>query len=243
MAIELTAIVVKHERRVRLVFSGPLAAGAFGSPAPAFYVVDNEDSLGFSPTVLAAIVVAGASNNVELALDTDLVAGALYRVTAIGVPGQDATTSTALSDQKFRVGTSRVRPNVEPKATDTELLLYGRDLVFTGIDVLETADGDLAATEGASNAQAAIKRRLVGSPRAYSPNYNRRPRRYVDAPLPTIGTLRGDIELDALKDDRTRSVRAELVLDAERPEESHFEVTVVLIGGHVLSPVDVHVFV
>lgn len=243
MAIELTAIVAKHERRIRLVFSGPLAVGAFGSPGPPHYVVENEDGAGPSPGVHAAIVVAGAESNVELALDADLAEGALYRVRAIGVPGQDASASTAASDQRFRFAISTQPANVEPKVSDAELLLYGRDLVWTGLDILETAEGDLALVAGAQNAFGAVKRRMLGSPLAWASGYSPRAREFVDAPVTAIGTLRGRLESQALRDDRVKAVKATLILDEENADQSYFEVVPSLTGGHVPRPIDVHVFV
>lgn len=244
MAIELTAIVARSSTRLRLLFSDSLAAGAFGTPAPAAYVVDNEDGTAPSPEIKAALIVAGAANNVELVLGSPLSEGGLFRVRATGVPGQDASSSTALSDQHFRFAISGQIVNQEPKVSDSELLLYGRDLVWTGLDYGETAEGDLATTAGAENAFGAIKRRMLGAPLAWAPGYSPRAREYVDAPLPAIGTLRGRLEAQTLRDDRARAVQAELVLDEENPEESFFEVRPTLTGGHVPgTPIDVHVYV
>lgn len=243
MAIELTGIVAKHERRIRLVFSGPLAAGAFGSPAPAEYVIDNEDGTGPSPGVAAAIIVSGATSNVELALDADLAQGGLYVVTAIGVPGQDASTSTAASTQRFRFGVETTPANVEPKVTDTDLLLHGRDLVWTGLDYLETPTGDLATVSGSQNTMGAIDRRMRGHPLAWAPEYSAKARSYVDAPLPAIGTLRGQLEAQALRDDRIESVTATLIIDEDVPEQSVFEVKPKLRGGRQAEPLVVNIFV
>lgn len=243
MAIELTGIVPRNERRLRLVFSSAPAAGAFGTPGPAAYIVDNEDGAGPSPGIASAIIVAGAVTNVDLALDADLAQGALYRVRAIGVLGVDATTSTSLSDQRFRFGVSAQRANFEPKANDAEILMFGRDLFWTGTDYGETAEGDLATVGGLRNAQGAQRRRMLGAPLAWAPEYSPRARQYVDAPLPSIGTLRGKLEANSLRDDRVKSVTATLILDEETPEESYFEVTPVFIGGRVAESFDVPVFV
>jgi hypothetical protein len=231
MTIELTGIVVKHERRLRLVFSSALAAGAFGTPAPAAYVVDNEDGRGPSPGVAAAIIVASATANVELALDTDLVRGALYRITAIGIVGTDASSSTSASDQLFRFGEEPRLFNVEPKVLDADLLLYGRDCVWTGTDYLETAEGDLATVGGIVNVKGALRRRLVGSPLPWAPGYSPRARQFVDAPISSIGGLRGSLQAQAMLDDRVKSVVVRLVLDDTTPDESYFEVTPTFIGA------------
>lgn len=231
MTIELIGVIVKHERRVRLVFSSPLGAGAFGTPAPVEYVIDNQDGLAPSPGVAAAIIVTSATTNVELALDTDLVQGALYVITTTGIPGADASTCTAASVERFRVGVEPRRPDVEPKVLDADLLLFARDLVHTGIDYLETAEGDLATVGGIVNAQAAHRRRLLGSPLPWAPGYSPRARQYVDAPIAGIGGLRGVLQQQSLADDRVQSVAVRLVLDETTPEDSAFEVTPVFIGG------------
>lgn len=241
MAIELTGIVVKHERRVRLVFSAPLAAAAFGTPAPAAYVIDNEDGAGPSPGVDAAIIVAGANTNVELALDSDLATGGLYRVRAIGIPAQDASVSTSASDQRFRFGIPSTTTNEEPKVSEGDLLLYGRDIVWGGVDYLETAEGDLATTEGPQNAIGALDRRMRGAPLPWAPLYSPRAREFVDAPLPTIAALRGRLETQAQRDDRFKGVVAKLIVDDEEPSDSYFEVTPTLIGGNVTAPLNVGV--
>lgn len=243
MAIELTGIVAKHERRIRLVFSSPLAAGAFGSPAPAQYVVDNEDGLGVSPGIQAAIIVSGATSNVELALDADLVEGALYRVTAIGIPGADLSSATSASDQHFRFGISAVGYNVEPKTQDGDALVFGRDIIFNGVDYPEDPTGDLATVTGVPNAYGALRRRLTGAPLPWARDYSPRARQYVDIPSPAIGTLAGGLQTNALRDDRVQSIKTRLVVDEETTEEAHFEVTPVFKGGKATAPIPVHVYV
>src|SRR5262245_5940480 len=131
MAVELTGVTIRHERRVRLVFSNILDAGAFGSPAPSYYTITCEDASGVDPSISAAIVVSGAGTNVELALGDDLVAGGLYRLSAIGVPATDLSVSTSVSTQLFRTGTPAEDFDSEPKAKDGSLLLYRRDLMWT----------------------------------------------------------------------------------------------------------------
>jgi hypothetical protein len=159
------------------------------------------------------------------------------------VPATDASTSTSASDEAFRFGVPTQRQNVEPKVSDFDLLLYGRDLVHTGLDYLEDVTGDLATVGGQANAQGAVRRRMLGAPLAWAPEYSPRARDYVDAPLPAIGTLRTRLERQALRDDRVKSVSAKLVIDEEAPEDSYFEVSPVFRGGGAPVPVDVHVFV
>lgn len=239
MAIELTGVVIRNERRLRLVFSNTLAAAAFTSTS--FYTVANQDGLGPDCGVSAAIIVVGAATNVELALDSDLVDGALYQVSAIGVPATDATTSTAASTTLLRKGTSPAIQNAEPKASDAEVLLYGRDIVWTGGDYLETADGDLATVEGAPNACGALRRRLLGAPLPWAPGYSPRARSFVDLPLPAINALKGRLEQQVLADDRFEAVTVTLQINDDTPEESVFVVTPTLRGGKRAEPIYVQV--
>lgn len=241
MAIELTGVFVKHERRIRLVFSNALASGAFGTPGPSFYVITNQDGHGPSPGVASALLVSGAGTNVELALDTDIVTGALYRIVAVGVPAVDASTSTSASDETFRFGVAASKKSVEPKVLDADLLLYSRDLVFTGSDYMETVEGDLSQVGGLANAQGAFRRRMLGSPLAWAPNYSPKARQYVDGTLPAVGGLRGQLQQQALQDDRVRSAGVQLVINDATPDQSYFEVRPVFIGGQAPEPVSVSV--
>lgn len=236
MAIELTAVVVRGERRLRLVYSAPVAAGAFATPAPAYFVVENVDGKAPDPVPVESILVAGAPANVELALQEALVPGALYRVTTIGVPAQDSSVSTGASVEAFRVGVAARPINAEPKVNDADLLLYGRDIVFDGNDYAENAEGDLEIVDGLPNARAAVERRLLGSPLPYAPDYSPRARSFVDGPSPAIAGLAGALQREALRDDRVAAVSVKLVLaDAD----SYFEVSPTFVGGKSLSPVSV----
>lgn len=238
MAIELTGIVVKHERRLRLVFSNELAAGAFGTgPAPVEYVVESSDGRGLDPTVLAAIAVLGAVTNVELALDVDLVKGALYRVRAIGVPATDLSTSTSASDQLFRFGESPKAVNVEPKTSHADRVLFGSDAVWTGVDYLENVQGDLEEVVGPGNAHSALRRRLTGAPLAWAPGYSPRARHLVDAPIPSVGGLKGRLQQQALLDDRVRSVDVTFDVDPTNGEDSIFSVTPTFRGNRTAEPI------
>lgn len=228
MPIELTAVIPRGPRRLRLVFSAPLNGGAFGAPAPAHYVVENQDGRGATPDVLAAIVVGSADTNVELALSADLVPDALYRVSAIGVPGQDSSVSTDASVELVRVGSPNKRANVEPKVTDADAALYLRDLVWSGADYQESPDGDLATISGLPNARAALERRFAGAPLAWSAGYSPRARDSVDAPVQSALPLKGRLEAQAARDPRVSSAKAVLVTDGS---DVYFTVTPSYVGG------------
>ena len=88
MSIALTAVDPRSQRRVRLVFSHALSVGAFSSLA--FYSVTS-DGAGVSPAVNGAFLVPSSPNVVELSVTEDLLDGAQYTVSAVGVPATDST--------------------------------------------------------------------------------------------------------------------------------------------------------
>lgn len=231
MSIELTGIDVRAPRRVRLVFNNLLAAAAFGAPAPSFYVVTPVNSFGSTPIVKAALLVPGSSTNVELVLSTDLSPGAAYTLSAIGVPAQDASVSTGASTQNFAYQTTFQVQNVEPHQDDGEILLYGIDLVWTNVDFLMTANGDLARLGGAANAMAAIGRRANSDGLPWDNTYGAKPRQYVDIPQPVIGNLRTALIAQAILDDRVKSVKVSFAPDPTDDSTVNFEETIQLIGN------------
>lgn len=237
MAIEMTGIDARHERRIRIVFSNTLAAGAFTTPS--LYVVESLDGKGLEPGVLQALVVPGSSTNVEIALDTDLVPGALYRITASGVPATDLSTSTSASRQEFRFGSMPAPRGDEPKTSDADLVLYGRDAVWAG-DYVETPEGDLATVSGVANVQGAQQRRMLGQPLPWAPGYSARAYEAVDLPSTAVNSLYGRLQAQAIVDDRVSAARVVLVEDGE---STRFDVTSILIGGQIPSatPVEIKV--
>lgn len=238
MSIAFSAVEIRHERRIRLVFTNSLASGAF---VTGFYVVSNLDGLGTSPNVNGALVVSGAAANVELALSADLVAGALYQVSAIGVPAIDSSVTPGGSILQFRVPLPTSLLNVEPKVDDGDRLLYGQDIVWNGIDFLETSNGDLYVVSGVNNARLAVERRLLSEGLLWDPSYGAKPRQYVDAVASTVGNLKATLEQQAQADDRVKRVTAELVTDDSKPTQATFNVDVDLIGGQKLPTIGVDV--
>ena len=65
MTIALTTAIVRHERRLRLVFSNSLGAGAFSTLT--WYTITS-DGTAASPSVVAAYAVANSPQVVELHL-------------------------------------------------------------------------------------------------------------------------------------------------------------------------------
>lgn len=234
MAIAFSALVVRHERRIRLLFSQALGAGAFGpgSALGTLYVVTCTDGSGGNPNVAAAIAVPSATTNVDLALDCDLVAGGTYQVATLGVPGADASTSAAAVGAFVFGALTAPTQNVELHEDDIETLVYGVDLVWTGADFLETPAGDLATVQGVPNVQGAIQRRLLdedGLP--WDPTYGAKSANYVNGPAPNGLGLVGSLRRQAVSDDRVQSASVTWTEDPASPGDNYFPVTIVFRGA------------
>lgn len=229
MAISLIALQIKHERRVRLVFSAALAAGAFSSTS--YYGALNLDGGAASPGVQAALVVSSSPNVVELQLDIDLVQGALYRFSAVGVPAIDTSTTPNPSELDARVGQERraaaVATHGAPLALDR--VLYGEDVRWSVSDFQEDQAGDLAETAGIESAHDDIDRRLRSNGVLWDNLYGLRAREYVDAVVTTLGELDGSIRSQVLADDRVESV--DVQVDASEPDSPVLIVDPKLIGS------------
>ena len=229
MTLVLNEIVVRHERRVRLLFTGPLAAGAF---KPTLYTVSLA-SRAAGPSVSGAILIAGTPSAVELALGADLQEGGAYVVQAPGVPGLDGTVTVAGTSLAFLWSSGAPPANVEQPQDDLEALLYGVDLVWTGTDFGETPLGDLATVQGVENARGAVERRLSSEedlPWRAGP-YGPHARDYVDGPQKNATTLRGSILRQARIDDRVKDATATFAFEANAQGDAYFDVEVDLVGA------------
>lgn len=238
MAIVLTGIVAKHERRLALVFSAPLGIGAFGT-APvtlAFFSVVSQKALGVSPPVIESIVVSGDGNSLELALGEDLVMGDTYLLSAVGVPAVAGPPTDASSNQIFLFGVPSNNQNTEPAVSDIDVLLYGIDLVWNGLDYQETGQGDLARVSGIVNVVSALTRRVLANGLPWDASYGPYPDSYVNGPLASGLTLRGALVTQIVKDDRVKSVKIDL---SQTNDSSFFLITPKLVGSEVIGPIKV----
>ncbi len=231
MAINLIAVTIRHERRVRLSFDATLAAGAFSA---SLYSVENADGRGANPTVQKAFIVSSSPNVVELQLDTDLVQGARYSFTAAAVPGVDATTSPT----QTVVGTMGGEPSpaatgARGPASGLERVLYGEDLVWTGADWAETPDGDLAEDGGLRVAILDLQRALTANGLPWDPAYGLQARGEVDGAPEAMTTLRGRAVALLRRDDRVRDVEA--AVDLSDPSAPVLDVRPTLIGARGAS--------
>jgi len=234
MTISLNAVEVKHERRIRLIFSTSLDSSAFGAPAPANYVVTCEDSLGSDLVVSAAMIVSGSPNVVELALAGALVKGSLYLVSAVGIQAIDASVTPAGSELEFRDGLNAPLRDVEPILQNRDLLLYGVDLLWNGVDYQEAANGDLDRVSGTANVTKALYRGLESQGLTWDTTYGAKIRDFVDSPSTVAGTLKGNIMAQILKDPRVKSVKVTISTDEEK---TYLNFVPTLISGEILKPV------
>lgn len=235
MTISLNAVEVKHERRVRLIFSTVLDTGAFGV-SPSLYVISCTDSLGTSPGVAAAMLVTDSPYCVELALAADLVKGSLYTVSAIGVPANDATVTPDPSLLSFRFGMNSAARDVEPIQRNREDLIYGVDLLWNGSDYQETASGDLDRIGGTANVTKALYRGLESQGLTWDQDYGAHIRDFVDSPSTVAGTLKANVQAQVLSDPRVKSAKVKVSTD---DEETYLVITSSLVSGEVLKPVSI----
>jgi hypothetical protein len=190
------------------------------------------NGVGAAPGIAATMLVPNAPGGVELALDTDLVAGGIYAVTSANVPGADATLSPSATEC-FTFG-DLVAPtvNVEQPQDDLGALLYAIDLVWTGSDFLETSARDLATVSGLPNLQGAEQRRLVdvdGLP--WDATYGAKAGDFVNAPVGTGQQLLGRLRRQAVADDRIAKATVTLLEDDDHPGDTYFPVTLTPRGA------------
>jgi hypothetical protein len=240
-----TSLVIRGSRRVRLVFSGNLAAGAFTSLA--YYSVTTADGTTSVPiTVEAVFAISGAANNVELSVSADWTPGAQYLVTVTAVPTPDGSNPTASLPASIPINLPATPQtsiaNVEPETADLDLLLFGRDLLFApGGGFVEDATGDLATVTGRDNYEGAMNRRMIGNPLLWAPKYSPRAEDFVDAPSTYARPLAGRLLSQARADDRTASATVDVQQVAGDPNGGSwfFEMALVPVDG--LSPITVNV--
>lgn len=231
MTIALGNVMVKHERRIRLFFTNTLDAGAFDA---SHYVVTSNGLPQL--TVVQAYVVANTPTCVELAFNGDLSQFGVYTLSALSVPALDASTTSATPDANnttnFAIGGTVTPPNVESPDDDLDALVYNRDLVFDGNDIVETEGGGLATTQGLPNYQGAIQRRVVQSrPLPWAPRYGDHMGEFVNGPAPLASTAAAKARRQAYADDRTKSVSITFAPSATKPEEMVFQLAIVPIGA------------
>lgn len=208
MAIVPISVIFRGPRRVRSIFSGALASGAFTTLG--MYSITADDG-GTNPlNIVALFAITNTASAVEFAVDSDLTSGALYTIGFTAVPGADLSTFTGTVDS--RVGLElTAQVNVEPERDDLNLLLYQRDLVFSGNDIQEDATGDLLSVSGRPNWKGAINRRVFSVGLPWDPTYGPEAEQSVDAPAPYAPAFGASVASQARLDDRTKQAVVQVI--------------------------------
>ena len=232
MTIALLSLTVRHERRLRVGFSGALAAGAF---APALYTVTCLDGTASSPLVTKALVVANSPTFVELQLGDDLAQGALYRVSAVGVPGVDATVTPdpSTSDVRLARETRTAALGARGAPSLLEEQLYGRDVRWSGTDFAEAPSGDLDTVVGRECVEIDLTTRLVENGLPWDLTWGLGAYEFVDGAITALPGLRGKAIAQLRQDDRV--VRADATVDITDPEAPVLQASPVLVGDAVFG--------
>lgn len=224
MSITLDRILINSDTRVRLVFSGALASGAF---AASLYTMSDVTLDASGPTVTAALAVSGQTNQVELVLESSLASGNTAAVNCTNVPAADLSTFTGnLASYFGPVVTFQL--NVEPEQNASDVLAFGRDLVHNGNDYVESANGDLMTVEGIPNVQGALFRRVLAYGLPWDPTFGPKLDDYVDGPNEAAAPATGLIKQQILADDRTQSCTVTLLEDDTAAGGAFFEIVPVL---------------
>lgn len=233
--IDLISVDVRHEKRVRLLFSNNLAIGAF---VPGLYVIDCPSGQATAPLVVATLIVPGSPNVVELSFSIPMVQGVAYSVSAVGVPASDASVTGASSVQMFNYGAKVEKHYVEPALRDRERLLYGADIIFDGNDFVETPGGDLERIEGKANVTKAVWRGVESPPLPHDPTWGVYAREYVDSPTAASMPLKGALIAQVMRDPRVRRATASVEVDKT---DTYIHITPVLIGNDAVEDVTVSI--
>lgn len=230
MSIALNAAVIKHERRIRVLFTNTLASSAFTSTS--YYTVTSLDGATSSPAVVRAFAVASSPHVVELQLADDLVQGAAYTISAVGVPATDLSTTPNPSETGVRMGRepqAGTAATARGPITVLEELLFGRDARWTGSDFAEAPSGDLDEISGLELMETDLTRRGLSNGLPWDPAFGLHAREFVNGSPTGMRTLRGRAIAQLLQDDRVASADAEV--DLSNPEEPILEMRPTLIGG------------
>lgn len=229
MTTTLLTVDFRGSRRVRLIFSGGLASGAFTSTS--LYTVTSTDGLGANPTnVVAVFAVANTPTAVELAVDQDFASGGLYEMGCTAVPCADLSSFTGTIDARLSLPLA-TPVNTEPAASDVDLLLYGRDLLHDGNDFVEDATGDLGTVSGRDNLQGAMERRMVSEGLPWDDTYGPKAEQYVDGPETEAKPFAGALVAQARADDRIQQATVDIVQSDTDPGDWAFELTMIPRDG------------
>lgn len=234
MTLALQFITVRSPRRLRLKYTQALAAGAFSASWFAAACLDGSTA---DPGIVQALLVAGAADELELAVGADLAPGGQYQLTsAPGIPAADSTFTVDQDVTAFRLPLSKQAPSASVTSDDVRAIIFGEDLLHDGGDMVETPDGDLATLSGEENALESVARIALSDGLPYNSAYGAKLRPFVDAPIATAPSARGQLERSIRADTRVKRVSASVLPD-DNSGDLTLQANVSLIGGskHSLS--------
>lgn len=235
MSIVLTTLLIRSDTRVRLTFSGALAAGAFNA---SLYTMTDVTQSSPGPTVKAALAVSSVTNQVELVLATPLTSGDAVCANCTLVPAADSSFFTGNATSYYGPQVDFL-PNVEPAQNSSDTLVFGRDLVHNGLDYVEDATGDLAVVEGVPNVKGALFRRVLGYGLPWDQSYGPRLEDYVDGPNASAAPATGLIKRQMLADDRVTACTVSLEEDSTAAGGAFFVIEPLLKTNRRMKPFDV----
>ncbi len=233
MAIQALNLIYRSTRRLRVVFSNNLAAGAFN--ASWFNIAVSEPPLAVGLAVTAGLAVLNSPNVVELVLTAELESGRRYDLTVFGgVPATDASTTVSSVALPLTVPSSAPLTSASDATRSVTDALYGVDLAWDGRDFVEGPDGDLQVVRGVENVRSALERRALSGGLAWRTDYGAKARAHVDAPETAGAEFRAELVAQARADDRVKSAKARKTSIQGRRDESLFELEAELVGGAVV---------
>ncbi len=235
--MDLAAIIIRSDTRIRVEFTSQPAASAFTGTGT--ITIISQDAFGISPTIKQRIIVISDPNSIELVLSSPIAQGSLYLLTVDSIP--PVSGSPASSSELFRSSESFSQINTEVNNLDIDAALFSVDLVWTGADYLLSPDGDFATIGGKANVQSALTRRLVSDSLPWDNEYGTKSRSFVDAPSPSAPLLRGEILRQMRSDDRVLSATVDLDIPDSPGDEVSYSVNVILIGDSDNSNVSISV--
>lgn len=232
MTISLNNSIFRGARRIRLLFSGPLASSAFTSLS--YYAVASADNTGPSPiSVEAVFAIASDPNAVELAIPVDFTPGGLFLFTCTALPAADSSFFTGSIEN--RVGQPVVAPpNVEPETSDYAAVLYGIDLAWNG-GLQEDTTGDLMQISGRPNWQGAMQRRMISGGLTWDALYGANAEQAIDAPDAFAPALAGQFLAQARQDNRTN--QATISFSQNPADVNGFTFAMQITGRDGLDPI------
>lgn len=231
-ALQVLTTQFRSIRRIRLGFSSALASGAFLTTP---YAIASADGLGASPiSIEAAFAISSDPNSVELSVNADFTPGGQYVVTCTNVPPVTGTDFTGTIQGQYGTLLLTAAPNVEPETTDLELILYGVDIQWDGVDFDEDPTGDLQTIAGRPNWQAALNRRMISNGITWDASYGAKAYAAVDAPQTYQQSLAGKFLAQARLDNRTK--QASIAFQQNPTNLQEFDFAMYVTGRDGLDP-------